>query len=211
MNIALLCWGLLFLTNHMTEVSQNTPLNTSGGKLSIMDKYFSFKKEQRINRTQFFVRNITGILIGWAPIALIGILIFTGQQFGIIRVVKDGEPFPIEASITVGVVMILSIAIYYILCINNCKRAHDFNHQGIWYNLMFYIGIFLIWLWVGILIFLWVLMMGWDGMIWATIAFIWWYVSIYIAQLVTWWILQFRKWNPGNNQYGPAPTGKPLV
>ena len=42
----------------MTEVSQNTSLNDSGEKLSLVDKYFSLKKEQRINRKQFLVRII---------------------------------------------------------------------------------------------------------------------------------------------------------
>ena len=45
----------------MAEVSQNAPLNAP--ELSIADKYFSLKKEQRINRMQFFVRNIIGILV----------------------------------------------------------------------------------------------------------------------------------------------------
>lgn len=47
----------------MAEVSQNAPLNAPAEELSIADKYFSLKKEQRINRMQFFVRNIIGILV----------------------------------------------------------------------------------------------------------------------------------------------------
>ena len=48
----------------MAEVSQNAPLNAPAEELSIADKYFSLKKEQRINRMQFFVRNLV-ILTLW--------------------------------------------------------------------------------------------------------------------------------------------------
>lgn len=43
-------------------MTENSLIHTSGEKLSIVDKYFSLKKEPRINRMQFFVRNIIGIL-----------------------------------------------------------------------------------------------------------------------------------------------------
>lgn len=42
----------------MAEVSQNASLNAQAEKLSIVDKYFSLKKEERINRKQFLVRSI---------------------------------------------------------------------------------------------------------------------------------------------------------
>lgn len=43
-------------------MTENSSIHAPAEELSIVDKYFSLKKEPRINRMQFFVRNIMGIL-----------------------------------------------------------------------------------------------------------------------------------------------------
>lgn len=206
-----LCWCFHILMSYMIEAFEHKSLYSLVEKLSIVDKYFSLKKEWRINRAQFFVRNITGTLIGLTPIFIIGVLIVAAQEFEVIPVVHDDETLPMWALVITGIAMLMGTSVYYALGVNNCKRAHDFNHEGLWYNLMFYIGIFAVGIMIGLLIFIWAMMASGDVLLWASLGFAWGYISIYLAQMITWWILQFRKWNPGNNRYGPAPTGKPLA
>jgi hypothetical protein len=61
MNKALLYWG--FTIFNEISMTENSSIHAPAEELSIAGKYFSLKKEQRINRMQFFVRNIIGILV----------------------------------------------------------------------------------------------------------------------------------------------------
>lgn len=188
---------LSFLTNHMAEVSQNTPLNTSGGKLSIMDKYFSFKKEWRINRMQFFVRNLVMLSI-W--LLLIESLWFAmGWWLSNDQIINQLIENPDQWVLVDNTLKQLEILLNFLMCciiwVNICKRAHDYNHKWRWHIIL----PVLIWL---LLIILWSIV----GVS-ASISFIFGIISIAMA----WLLLQFRKWNPWSNKYGPAPTGKPLV
>lgn len=104
----------------MTEVSQNTPLNTSGEKLSIIDKYFSFRKEQRINFWMFFTRS-----------ALLLFVTVLGSQVCMIPAFLDrwAQSF---TGLMLSIILIgaLSIIVTYSWFIQVCKRVHDFDWQG---------------------------------------------------------------------------------
>lgn len=181
----------------MTEVSQNAPLNAWTEELGIVDKYFSLKKEWRINRMQFFVRNI---------IAFISFIIF----FIFHSIIS--HYYSAMGGLIIIVIQLLITP--YIVCINVYKRACDFNHNGLYYVIIYFVSLSISFL-GPILLTAYIFMHSWW---WALRKEdlglnILWLVSLIsiFTLIITLCTLQFRKWNPGNNQYGPAPTGKPLV
>ena len=164
-------------------MTENSLIHASTEKLSIADKYFSLKKEQRINRMQFFVRNI---------LILVTFLI----------------------SIIIPVSLLMVPTMIYVVCITVNKRANDFNYNGLYYAIVYFICVCISFITPFFLTaYIFMHSWGWDfnkndpilhriGMLT--------FISMFTL-IILWGILQLRKWNPGNNQYGPAPTGNPLV
>ena len=157
---------------------------------------------------QFFVRNITGTLLGLSPFLVGLLLIILGQQFWVIDTIKEWDPFPIGALIFTAIISLSGLIPWYILCVNVCKRAHDYNHRWLLYNLAYYVGAPLVYISSIICTVFYVHDLGGGAMMMGIL--IWLSLSS-VIQIITWSILQLRKWNPWSNKYGPAPTGKPLV
>ena len=204
MNKALLYWG--FTIFNEISMTENSSIHAPAEELSIAGKYFSLKKEQRINRMQFFVRNIIGILVWFLFMLWVFVLI----QISIF-LFKWSLNRSIFWMIFAFMPLITIIPLLYIFCINTCKRAHDLNHHWIWYLLWYFLGPLILDFLLYIIFFITGFAIGVDHMDHVIWSFVNIYVIVYMLPLILLGILQFRPGSQHKNKYGPAPTGKPLV
>lgn len=188
-------------------MTENPLIPASVEKLSIVDKYFSLKKEGRINRMQFFVRNIIGILV-WL---LLMFCIFVLIQINIFFIDKWNLNRSVFWIIFAFIPIVTIIPPLYVFFINTCKRAHDLNHRWIWYLLWYFLGPLILDFLLYIIFFITGFAIGVDHMDHVIWSFVNIYVIVYMLPLILLGILQFRPGSQHKNKYGPAPTGKPLV
>lgn len=111
--------------------------NTPEPKLTLKDKYFSLKKENRINRMQFFVRNIIAFATWMVFMFIFGLL-----SIFLSTLLNNEIPWIFIVGMIFAPISVLPLL--YVSVINMIKRAHDFGHSGTWYVFGYFFGSFVI-------------------------------------------------------------------